>query len=176
MITDRVEVRALTRREIDALQITMPSIERMIDGIRTHSHAGRFRIQEEGAGDYLIAWVDGQPAGHVLVRWAGASDPRLHERIGRDPYVEGLAVRTDLQSRGVGTAIMLEAERRTVARGHTTIGLAVGVENARARRLYRRLGYRESGFGEFEVTWTTVDAAGNEGIEGESCTYLVKAL
>jgi ribosomal protein S18 acetylase RimI-like enzyme len=51
----------------------------------------------------------------------------------------------------------------------------VGVENERAINLYKKLGYVDSGFGEFEVNWDYFDK-GEEKSEGETCIYLVKEL
>jgi GNAT superfamily N-acetyltransferase len=166
----------MERDEVDIVQRALPSTERFVDGVRTHSHAERFRAQESGTAEYLVAWADSEPVAYALVRWEGPADEWMRERGVRGPYVEGLSVRSDLWSHGIGTAIMLEAEQRTAARGYAHIGLAVGRDNERARRLYERLGYRESGLGDFDVSWTFIDSAGNEGIEGEMCTYLVKSL
>jgi GNAT superfamily N-acetyltransferase len=170
-----VTVRKIDAADIDLLQRSMPASRRMVDGIPRTYHETRFVVQQEGAADYLIAWVDGSPVGHAFLRWA-ADEPFLRERSLTEPLVEALAVRPGMQSRGVATAIMAEAERIAVERGHKKMGLAVGTENERARRLYARLGYRESGLGEFHISWTYMDADGNEGVEGETCTYLVKIL
>lgn len=154
----------------------MPASGRIIDGKLSHYHATRFLAQEEGDAEYLVAWVDDEPVGHVLVRWRGSHDPFLLAEGVRDPYIEGLAVKTAFQSRGIGRALMLAAEEPTRRRELPTLGLSVGVENARARRLYARLGYRETALGVFKATWTFVDADGVEHTNGETCTYWVKPL
>lgn len=81
-------------------------------------------------GEYLVAWLDGEPVGHAHVDWA-ATPPELQD----------VWVRDDLRRRGVGAALTGAAERRAVARGHTRLGLEVGEANASARALYERLGY-----------------------------------
>lgn len=171
-----VIVRPLRVHEVELLHASMPASGRIIDGKLSHYHATRFRTQEEGDAEYLVAWVGDEAAGHVLVRWRGSHDPYLLTQGVRDPYVEGLAVKTAFQSRGIGHALMLAAEETTRRRQLTTLGLSVGVENARARRLYARLGYRETALGVFEATWTYFDAAGVEHTDGETCTYWVKRL
>lgn len=175
-INRNVTVDTLRSDHVELIQRVMPSTERFVDGARTNSHAQRFAAQQSGAADYVVAWIDRQPVGHALVRWNGALDAHFSERGVRDPYVEGLAVRADCRSMGVGMAIMREAEHRASTRGYRRIGLAVGIHNERARRLYDRLGYCESRLGQFEVTWTYIDGAGKEQVEGETCTYLVKDL
>jgi len=171
-----IRIEPLRSDEVALLQRMMPSSERVVDGVRTHSHAQRFGAQQDGTADYLVAWIDDEPVGHALIRWTGARDALFIERRVRDPYVEGLAVRHDRWSRGIATAMMCEAEHRALMRGYRTMGLAVGVDNARARHLYDRLGYCESNLGEFEVTWTYLDDGGREQVGRETCTYLMKTL
>jgi ribosomal protein S18 acetylase RimI-like enzyme len=170
-----VTVRRLEGTEVDVLQQSMPASRRLVDGVPRTYHERRLAAQQDGAADYLIAWGDGSPVGHALLRWS-ADEPFLRDRELTAPLVEALAVRPDVQSRGIATAMMLEAERMAADRGQATIGLAVGIENERARALYARLGYYESGLGEFRVTWTALDADGEERVKGETCTYLVKRL
>ena len=71
---------------------------------------------------------------------------------------------------------MRSVEETARAKGHATVGLAVGVENLRARALYLRLGYWETEIPPFEVTWTYRDGRGAERVEGETCTYFTKRL
>jgi GNAT superfamily N-acetyltransferase len=171
-----LRIASMRSEDVDVLQRIMPSTERIIDGRRTNSHAERFAIQESRSADYVIAWLDGEPVGHALIRWNGPADAITRGRGARGPYIEGLAVRDDRWSRGIGTAMMVEVERRALERGHEHLWLAVGVENGRARRLYRKLGYVETGSGEFEVTWTVIDGDGNDGVHGELVTLLRKVL
>jgi ribosomal protein S18 acetylase RimI-like enzyme len=59
----------------------------------------------------------------------------------RDAVLIAAAVRPELQSRGIGTALMAAAEELTCGRGFDAIVLGVEDWNPRARRLYERLGY-----------------------------------
>ena len=52
-----------------------------------------------------------------------------------------LAVRESLRSRGIGTALMSEFTRRSLARGLHSIELEVRNSNQRAVEFYKRLGY-----------------------------------
>jgi ribosomal protein S18 acetylase RimI-like enzyme len=113
------------------------------------------------------------------VRWGGTTNPELHWRLDdreRHPYVEALLVHPAFRSRSVGSQILAAAEALVQARGLRRIGLAVAVENDRARALYERLGYRDLGVGEFANAWSYVDEHGNEVAESETCAYLVKDL
>jgi predicted N-acetyltransferase YhbS len=78
-----------------------------------------------------------------------------------------------LRSSGIGSALVEEAERRVAERGFSRIGLAVGVDNPRARVLYERLGYERWEHGTLEVSWPVPGEARRE---SERCVYLTKEL
>lgn len=170
-----ITIRNLRADELDLLQRNLPSSRRLLDGVSRTYHETRLEAQAQGDADYLIAWAGGVPAGHVFLRWS-ADKPFLRERNLAGQLVEALAVRSELQSQGIGTALMVESERIAIARGDTSIGLAVGIENARARALYLRLGYIERAGDEFRMTWTSMDDEGREREGGETCTYMAKLL
>ena len=75
---------------------------------------------------------------------------------------------------GIGSALLDAAEAVSQAEGHGRIGLAVALENASARRLYARHGFRDAGHGVFTLRWTSLDDRGVERTWREQCTYLVK--
>jgi putative acetyltransferase len=87
----------------------------------------------------LVAEVEGSVVGHAgLHRQSG--DGRSHAAI------LGMAVRADMQGRGIGTALLNEV--LTVADRWTLIGrieLVVLEENDRAINLYRKFGFVEEG-------------------------------
>jgi LPPG:FO 2-phospho-L-lactate transferase len=170
-----VVVRRMQAANLEALQQSLPASSRVVEGESRTYHETRFVAQEQGSADYLIAWESGAPVGHVFVRWS-ADDPFLRERNIANPLVEALAVQPERQSRGIATALMMEAERLAAERGHSAIGLAVGIENRRARALYARLSYRDNADDEFRLTWTSMDAFGSEQPRSEICTYMVKEL
>jgi ribosomal protein S18 acetylase RimI-like enzyme len=80
-----------------------------------------------------------------------------------------VAVHPALQSLGIGTALIAEAERRILARGVATAQLSVETNNPRARGLYERLGY----VARFESAeaWMTDD-----GCYETVCTVMFKPL
>lgn len=139
-------------------------------------HYERLAHQELGSLTYLIAWLDGLPIGHTLVWWTGARDRFVWERISECAHVEDLFVMPEHRSLGVGSQILEYAEGLAAERAFERIGLAVGVDNVRARALYERRGYVDMGFGEFEIGGAYQDAQGRERRWREVCEYLVKRL
>lgn len=58
-------------------------------------------------------------------------------------YVCGMAVDAEHRGRGIGTALLAEAEKTCRALGLGKLSLIVFEQNARAKRLYEREGYEE---------------------------------
>ncbi len=161
----RARIVVCTPPDLAALETAMPS----------QHHRKRYRVQLDEDGVYFVALLGGSPVGHVLLRWCSTNETLVGLGIS-EPYVEALAVTPAARSRGVGTALMQAAEHAARERRHATIGLHVGVTNARARALYRRLGYEEMGLPPLEIRWTNRDDRGEERVESELCTYLTKRL
>lgn len=168
----RVDVRPLAADDLPHIQASLPPEH-------PEAHVRRLADQRAGRVTYLVAWADGRALGHALVRWGGTTNPELRWLLDsreRHPYVEALLVHPAYRSRSIGSQILAAAEALVRRRGLGRIGLAVAVENGRARALYARLGYRDLGLGAFENAWSYVDEAGNEVAESETCVYFVKDL
>jgi GNAT superfamily N-acetyltransferase len=91
------------------------------------------RLDQPG-GEWFVAWEDGAPVGHAHLDWL--EDP---------PALQNVYVAESHRRRGIAAALSEAAEDAVRARGLTRIALDVDVENAAARALYAKLGYRELG-------------------------------
>jgi ribosomal protein S18 acetylase RimI-like enzyme len=89
----------------------------------------------------------------VAVDGDGRIVGKLHVEFGNTedgtPQIVAASVVPQLQSRGIGTALMEAAESLACAAGHRIVELGVEDSNPRARRLYERLGYEFARSGEF---------------------------
>ncbi|WP_445443291.1 GNAT family N-acetyltransferase [Clavibacter sp. km1a] len=149
-----VEVRALAASEVERLEREEPPGRGFVRAM--------WAAQEAGGSVLLVAWDGGRPLG------SGQLDLR-----GAVPELRNLQVEEAARGRGVGTAIIREAERRIGPGGRLTMG--VGLDNPRARALYERLGYRGTG----ETTTTSyayVDDAGVTRQATETDETLVRDL
>ena len=164
------EIRPLAQEEIPLLDAHLDA------GRLAGRHHDRFTQQQDGILTYLIAWLDGIPVGHTMVRWEGTTDAYVADRIADCANLEDLFVMPELRSKGIGTQILSYGERLAAERRFARIGLAVGIDNLRARALYERLGYVDTGFGVFEIGGTYTDIHGNVREWREVCEYLVKGL
>ena len=118
-------------------------------------------------------WHDGH-AGHVpdgltAARTLTAFHERTPSRVGEtsvavdedggllgfvmvvDDEVEQVFVAREARGTGVADVLLAEAERRVSAAGHDEAWLAVVAGNARARRFYEKLGWRDTGDLPYEV-------------------------
>ena len=84
----------------------------------------------------FIAELNGVPAGCLLM-WT--LQDYFSQR--RHAHVSVIAVTTEAEGRGVGRALMAQAEVWARERGHQSITLSVFEGNHRAKALYERAGY-----------------------------------
>ncbi|GAA3735687.1 hypothetical protein GCM10022225_18010 [Plantactinospora mayteni] len=70
-------------------------------------------------------------------------------------FLNGLAVRDDHRGRGYGSALLTDGLRLAADLGLATLGLDVVTDNAPARSLYRRFGFRDLDY----AVWTDIPAA-----------------
>lgn len=131
------------------------------------SHSQRFNNQLAGAVEYLIAWVNDEPAGYFLLHWQG-------QQIHGAPEVSSGMVRPDFRSRGIGSALIAECENLAGQRGANQICLLVSHDNPRARCLYERLGYRL--LKDVTIEYNSTHAAGKAQQFQDKCALLIKGL
>ena len=100
---------------------------------------------EEGNSDRLLATAGDRLAGYVTIRWQSAYEPFKLEGI---PFIHHLEVFPDFQRRGIGSALMDEAERLIATRSRKAC-ICVGLFGAYgpAQRLYVKRGYIPDGRG-----------------------------
>jgi ribosomal protein S18 acetylase RimI-like enzyme len=167
---ERAQVRQATADDLAAL-IAVPWTANL-----AATHTERFALQERDEAVYLVAVVDGAIAGHLLLKWDGPDGDLLRSQLAPCAEIEDLRVVEELRSRGIGSALLEHAARLTAARGQTRLGLAVGLDNDRARALYERVGFTQVDIPPFDVRWQYRTPTGEIAWGSERCVYLIKAL
>lgn len=76
-----------------------------------------------------------EPLGFISLQTATDFNGEIHA------YISDLVVRSTAEGRGVGTALLREAESWAVRRRHRLLALNVFTGNHRARELYERMGF-----------------------------------
>jgi ribosomal protein S18 acetylase RimI-like enzyme len=120
-----------------------PRHYRVPDRNAVRERFGRFVADGDPANLHLVAIVDGR----VVAQLDGWGEPAVTSgstRVQLAAVSVGLAVLDGYRGRGIGSALLAEAEAWARDRGLDEIRLEVAVENAAAERLYRRLGYEAS--------------------------------
>jgi GNAT superfamily N-acetyltransferase len=125
--------------------------------------------QSRGEGVYLIAWDEDVPVGHLFILWTGNTEvPRIVDRCPQAaqfadcPELCELYVVAERRSQGIGTQLLRQAVELARKRGASQATICVDTDNPRARSLYERLGFVESGIGTFTTSGVLVDEAGRE--------------
>jgi GNAT superfamily N-acetyltransferase len=98
-----------------------------------------------GKIDLVVAELDGSLAGYLVIRWWSSYPPFASSGI---PEIADFNVLPPARRRGVGGALMDEAERR-VGQRSAVVGIGVGlyVDYGSAQRMYVRRGYVPDGAG-----------------------------
>ena len=127
---------------------------------------------------YLVAWHQGKPVGHVLLKWNGSQDEPVSKQLkAACPDIEDLFVLARFRSQGIGRQLLYAAEQLACQQGFTMIGLSVGAEtNDPVHHLYEHLGYQDVYFGEYTEVGEYLDESGQHHIWKEVWIYLIKHL
>jgi ribosomal protein S18 acetylase RimI-like enzyme len=120
----------------------------------------------------LVAVMGQQLIGQVFVQLS-STERRYADGYSRG-YLYSLRVRPEWQARGIGTRLINAAEATLRARGFSTAVIAAGKDNARARQLYERLGYRT--FADDPGVWYFQDVNGVQQSVNEPCWVMQKQL
>ncbi|MEU7824873.1 GNAT family N-acetyltransferase [Catellatospora sp. NPDC049133] len=163
-----MEIRDCTAEDIDRLEEWQPTG-------RDRAHGTRFARHAAGTSSFLVAWSADSPLGSCEVLWNGPKEPAVQAAFDC-PEINGLQVwPPSRQGRGIGTALVAEAEDRARRRGVVLIGLGVADDNPRAAALYLRLGYAVTDC-RYVDRWHYLDDAGVRHDQADPCVWLVKPL
>jgi GNAT superfamily N-acetyltransferase len=160
-----MDIRPATRDDVEVL------IEQLKDAPAAQHHIReRWGVQERDEGVFLLAHDEGIVGQTMVLRHS-----RYAEVVAADDPAEINGLHAFPRGRGVGTALVQAAEEVTAGWGRAVIGLAVELDNERARRLYERLGYQLWAGPRVIDRWTEKDA---DGVvvrsHADLCDYLFK--
>jgi ribosomal protein S18 acetylase RimI-like enzyme len=155
-----VIVRPLRKVEILDLAHAIP------DELTEGQVANRWREQEIGFREVLVAEVEGEIVGTVSIRKTADAWASMH--------LFALEVAPERRGQGIGSAIIDYVVEEARRRGCGRVFLEVRVDN-RARRLYHRLGFRRVG-GSFVNSWWHYDDEGGQERVQELSYRMVKRL
>jgi GNAT superfamily N-acetyltransferase len=133
-----LEVRPARPGEFDELCVAFPDRPRIL-------HEERLLHQEQGHGPYLIAWLDGEPVGHVQLQLPDERDVDSMLEGRGAAWGEDLWVTPSARGRWIGPALMrgLEMEARRAGVVRMVFFAGVGHDYAAARAIYSWMDWRE---------------------------------
>ena len=122
-------------------------ISAQMHGVKEREYFERsLHLQAQGERDVLIAYVDQEPIGYVMLSYRPKYGYyRAHEM----PEIQDLNVLPDYRRRGYGAQMIAYCEDRAREKGYSKMGIGVGLTPSYgpAQRLYARLGYIPDGMG-----------------------------
>lgn len=128
-----MDVRSVTERDWPQLQAHWPSSVGVLRAQQSPPAGRRTTL--------LVAWEEETPLGSGVIQWDGPTGERARETFSDAVEINHLYVQESARGRGIGTALIAEAERVIAAAGYSRVLVAVAEDNPRARALYERLGY-----------------------------------
>jgi len=165
----RMDIRPATQSDVDAL------IASFADAPAAQYHVrDRWVVQQRDEGVFLLAHRDGEIVGQtILLRRSKYGELRADA----DP-AEINALQAYVRGQGIGTAIIRAAEAIAAEEWkRSAIGLAVELDNDRARKLYTRLGYEPWSGPQLLDHWTEQAADGTVvRTHSDPCEYLLKTF
>lgn len=108
------------------------------------THADDLHEQSLSNISFMVAWLNGHPVGHALVRWKGPREVTVRREYADCPEIYRLRVLKEFRSQGIATAIIKECENEALKREFLFIGLGTHPEISSEDNLYLRLGYKTS--------------------------------
>jgi GNAT superfamily N-acetyltransferase len=124
-----------------------PAVEQDLPQLMALKHSSdpslfmhRFKQMSRDEGAYIVAEENGRVYAHVFLDYYG------RQEFPQYPDIVDLFVSQEKQGIGLGTELIVVCEEIAKQKGFNLIGLSVNpTMNARARRLYERLGYFPTG-------------------------------
>jgi GNAT superfamily N-acetyltransferase len=168
-------VRIITEADLPALLARFPDS----GAPPVNRHVQRLGWQRDGHITYLAVWEGSEPVGHLYLRRPDSPDLTVQARILGCAELADLFVAEGARGRGHGCRLVEAAEAIATKWTVRRVGLEVTAENpfnAPARRLYQRLGYRDSGLAAFVSGYTYWDVAGVPHRDEELYRYFLKEL
>ncbi len=128
----------------------LPALKRAAEQCKANNEEDYFeeclyRVQQ-GERDVYIAIRNDIVVGYVMLVWKPRYQPFRRLNI---PEIQDLNVVPHLRRQSIGSQLMSHCEARCVEKGHTIIGIGVGLHRSfgPALRMYHNRGYRPDGGG-----------------------------
>jgi GNAT superfamily N-acetyltransferase len=140
------------------------------------THADDLHDQSLSNLAFFVAWLNGNPVGHTLVRWLGPRDAAVREDYPNCPEIYRLRVLKEFRSQGIATAIISKCENEALKRDCLLIGLGTHSNITSKDNLYIQLGYKPSTAGNYIDTYKTRSDNGTVATIRKEAQFLIKRI
>ncbi len=162
-------IRPIEKSDLDKIDSTFKS-----EFGRTH--ADDLHDQSLSNISFFVAWLNGNPVGHALVRWSGPREETVRKNYSDCPEIYRLRVLKEFRSQGIATAIIKECENEAFKRHCLLIGLGTHSKLISKDNLYIRSGYELSKVDSYIDTYKTRTDNGTVAIIRKEAQFLIKRL
>ena len=140
------------------------------------AHADDLHDQSLSRISFFVAWLDGNPVGHALVRWLGPREETLRKDYPDCPEIYRVRVLKEFRSQGIATAIIKKCEDEALKRQRLLIGLGTHSNITSKDNLYIRSGYEPSTVGRYIDTYKVRLEDGTVTTIRKEAQFLIKRL
>ena len=165
----RLTIRQIEKSDLDKMDCTFKSE-------LGRTHADDLHDQSLSDISFFVAWLDGNPVGHTLVRWLGPRDETVRKSYPNCPEIYRLRVLKEFRSQGIATAIIKKCENEALERQCLLIGLGTHSNITSKDNLYIRLGYEPSTAGNYIDTYKTRSDNGTVATIRKEAQFLIKRI
>ena len=162
-------IRPIKKSDLDKMSCTFKS-----EFGRTH--ADDLHDQSLFNISFFVAWLNGNPVGHALVRWLGPREETVRKDYPYCPEIYRVRVLKEFRSQGIATAIIKECENEASNRHCLLIGLGTHLDITSKDNLYIRLGYGPSTVKRYIDTYKTNSEDGSIDTISKEAQFLIKRI
>ncbi len=166
---EKLTIRQIEKFDLDKMDCTFKS-----EFGRTH--ADDLHDQSLFSLSFFVAWLNGDPVGHALVRWLGPRDETVRNNYPDCPEIYRLRVLKEFRSQGIATAIIKKCENEALERQCLLIGLGTHSNVTSIDNLYIQLGYEPSTADNYIDTYKTISNGGTIATIRKEAQFLIKRL
>lgn len=143
-------IRQMQRSDIEGIATPFAPLNKSRDQYETF-----WKEHSDGKRVTFVALVHERVVGYTNLLWQSDYPPFQEKGIAE---INNMHVLDAFQKRGIGTALIREAERIALAHGKDEIGIGFGLtaDYGTAQRLYPKLSYFPDGRGAFPTLWGDV--------------------
>ena len=140
------------------------------------THTDDLHDQSLSSLSFFVAWLNGNPVGHALVRWLDPRDETVKSNYPNCPEIYRLRVLKEFRSQGIATALIKKCENEALKRQCLLIGLGTHSNITSKGNLYIQLGYEPSTISSYTDIYKTRLDDGTVTTIRKNAQFLIKRI